>query len=552
MNETEFNLIDEPWIRVMDKNCEIEEVSLTDAIVNAHNYKSLKGELPTQDVAVMRLILAVLHTVFSRFDEDGNESQLEDDEEDAEDRWKSYWENESFSEKTVKEYLEKWHERFWLFHPERPFFQVANLKIGTDYDASKLNGEVSESSNKIRLFSSYSGEEKEFLNYSQAARWLLYLNAYDDTSSKPTTEGKKKAGGSLPSPGIGWLGKLGLIYIEGNNLFETLMLNLAVINNDIVQYKQNPIWEHEFVSSEERTEIVCPDNLAELYTIQSRRILLNRTEKGVVSYKLLGGDFFEKENAFSEPMTVWRVPKGDSKSDDKSTPKRHDSTKQLWRNFSSFYSLKLSDERKNQRAGIINWYANHIYGESLIDSDYTLKTVITSVEYGDKDFFVKNVYSDSLSMHSAILTKLGESWRNDIELEIERCEKITFAVSNLARNLYIADGGSDNPKDTEASRENAKAQLYYRLDMPFRKWLNSINPEIEDTDYCDDKKKEWHENAIKIAISYGNELVNNASETAFIGHMVSDKNGKKEMCSAPKALNIYKGQVNKIYKDGDK
>ena len=26
MNETEFNLLDEPWIRVMDDNCQIKEV----------------------------------------------------------------------------------------------------------------------------------------------------------------------------------------------------------------------------------------------------------------------------------------------------------------------------------------------------------------------------------------------------------------------------------------------------------------------------------------------------------------------------------------------
>ena len=77
MNEIEFNLIDEPWIRVMDSNCNVSEVSLKDAILNAHNYKSLSGELPTQDIAVMRLMLAVLHTVYSRADENGNESPLD-------------------------------------------------------------------------------------------------------------------------------------------------------------------------------------------------------------------------------------------------------------------------------------------------------------------------------------------------------------------------------------------------------------------------------------------------------------------------------------------
>ncbi|WP_287617566.1 type I-E CRISPR-associated protein Cse1/CasA [Ruminococcus sp.] len=68
MNETEFNLLDEPWIRVMDDNCQIKEVSLTDALLNAHKYKALKGEMPTQDIVILRLMLAIVHTVFSRVD----------------------------------------------------------------------------------------------------------------------------------------------------------------------------------------------------------------------------------------------------------------------------------------------------------------------------------------------------------------------------------------------------------------------------------------------------------------------------------------------------
>ena len=80
MNETEFNLLDEPWIRVMDDNCQIKEVSLTDALLNAHKYKTLKGEMPTQDIVILRLMLAIVHTVFSRVDADGNEAELEEED----------------------------------------------------------------------------------------------------------------------------------------------------------------------------------------------------------------------------------------------------------------------------------------------------------------------------------------------------------------------------------------------------------------------------------------------------------------------------------------
>lgn len=158
MKEIEFNLLDEPWIRVRDDSCQVHEVSLTDALLHAHQYTSLSGELPTQDIVILRLMLAVLHTVFSRVDADGNAAELEDEEEAVE-RWTDLWELGQLPEEPIREYLEKWHERFWLFHPERPFGQVAGLDSRL-YDVKKLNGEILQSDHKERFFSSYSGEEK--------------------------------------------------------------------------------------------------------------------------------------------------------------------------------------------------------------------------------------------------------------------------------------------------------------------------------------------------------------------------------------------------------
>ena len=549
MNDIEFNLIDEPWIRVMDSECNISEVSLKDALLNAHRYKSLGGELPTQDIAVMRLMLAVLHTVYSRVDENGCASPLEEDDESdddeneevirqkALDRWKALWKRGSFSEKAIGDYFDKWHERFWLFHPERPFGQIARLALGTDYDAPKLNGEISESSNKLRFFSMYSGNDKSTLTYSQAARWLLYLNSYDDTSSKPTKEGKAKAGGSLPSPGVGWLGKLGLIYLIGNDLFETLMLNLIMVNCEIVQANQNPLWEQEKVSESERTEIALPKDLASLYTVQSRRVLLKRKDGNVESYKLLGGDFFEKENAFFEPMTVWNNPKKDN---DPYTPRRHDSSRQMWREF----SVLFNDNDKNRSAGVISWFKTYLKGQGLIPKRYLLRTSITAVEYGDKYFFVKNVFSDSLTMHSELLSELGADWRAKIELEISRCSELAGEVSVLARNLYIASGGSNSSKDKHYLEipDIVKAKLYYRLDIPFRKWLRSIDPEDFDEKMKDEKIKDWQSTARKISDRYALELVSQTDDTAIVG-----RNVDKQVYSSPRALNIFRSRTKKIY-----
>lgn len=75
MQEIEFNLLTEPWVRVRLPDNTVQEVSLTDALVHAQEYMDLAGEMPTQDAAMLRLLLAVLFTVFSRVNEWGSRSR---------------------------------------------------------------------------------------------------------------------------------------------------------------------------------------------------------------------------------------------------------------------------------------------------------------------------------------------------------------------------------------------------------------------------------------------------------------------------------------------
>ena len=213
---------------------------------------------------------------------------------DALERWSALWQLGHFPAEPVRDYLEQWKDRFWLFHPTHPFWQVPQAKIGTEYGAAKLNGEMSESSNKLRLFPLYAGQSKEQLSYPQAARWLLCVNGYDDTSAKPKGKG-------LPSVGAGWLGKIGFIQAQGDNLYETLMLNLTLLRDGRECWGESkPCWELEAPKSAERTEICCPDNPAQLLTLQSRRLLLHRTGENVDGFCLLGGDFFPLD--FLQPV----------------------------------------------------------------------------------------------------------------------------------------------------------------------------------------------------------------------------------------------------------
>lgn len=538
MKDVEFNLLDEPWVRVLSSDCRVQEISLTDTLLHAQEYTDLAGELPTQDVAMLRLLLAVLHTIFSQVDITGQEAPITS-KESAVYRWNSLWQYGHFPEQPIRDYLSHWHDRFWLFHPERPFWQVPEAKIGTEYTAAKLNGELLESGNKIRLFSSCFDTGKNELSYAQAARWLLYINGYDDTSSKPKTKG-------LPSTGAGWLGKLGLIQAIGTNLFETLMLNLILIQDGEKLWGKNcPCWELDSPRKEERTAIPQPDNQAELLTLQSRRLLLRREHEVVTGYTLLGGDFFDRQNAFCEQMTTWRQNKELKNGPVIYTPKRHDPTKQFWREFPAVFS-----QAPNTRPpGIVRWITllqNPKY--RCLNRKQIIHFRICAMEYGDKDFFVTDMFRDELSFHIALMDDLGIRCRSSVITEIKRCERLANAVGDLAIALSTAAGNKPKtlPQDT-------KEQFYFQIDQPFRQWLYSIDPDWEEEEELASLNA-WQKQAQQIALDLGRRLVEQAGPAAFMGRWVSKSKvkGKKEetekvFYAAPKSYNKFLFQIRSIY-----
>ncbi len=528
----EFNLLDEKWIRVLLPDYTVKEVSLLDALIDAHQYRDLAGEMKAQDVAVLRLLLAVLHTVFSRVNAKGKTDPIVEDQ-DAIERWADLWEKKQFPEEPIRQYLEKYRDRFYLFHPDYPFYQVPEASIGTSYSAAKLNGELSESSNKLRLFPVRSGELRNSVTYSEAARWILYVNGYDDTSAKPK-------GKNLPSPGAGWLGRLGIITASGNNLFETLMLNLTLLQDGEKVWGENlPVWELNEPHKEERREIPIPDNPAELLTLQSRRLLLKRENGKVVGYSLLGGDFFQRENAFTEQMTIWREVKNKKAGEAYFQPKRHDPTRQIWRDF----SILVAQKEGRHLPGIVRWLAR-LKGMDILPGEGMIQLNVISVQYGDKDFFVTDEFGDSLSFEAELLTKKGAIWQELVLDEIDRCEKRAYYVGLLAKNLVRAAGGGEQEEDDQCLQ--AKEKFFYRLDIPFRKWLNSLEP-WQNGEVRHEKSIEWNDTADKTARRLGREMAEEAGLNAFTGRKDPDSGN---YYSASGSLNWFNYQMTKIEKEG--
>ncbi|MDR0249454.1 MAG: type I-E CRISPR-associated protein Cse1/CasA [Oscillospiraceae bacterium] len=542
MVKPEYNLCHEAWIPARDAGGVRREVSMLELFRNAHLYVALAGESPTQNIAVLRLLLAVLHAVFGGKDINGE--PFDDDEEEqidgAIELWKTLRNSGRFPFERIDAYLKLYESRFWLFHPETPFYQIAGITKGTEFTAAKLNGELLESANKPRLFPQRAGGEKENLSFPEAARWLLHANGFDDTAAKPSQRGQ-----GMPSPGAGWLGKLGLISAVGNNLFETLMLNLVLlpdVKRDIWG-DGKATWE-EPPRTGERVQVSEPNSQAALLTLQSRRLLLKREGNVVTGYYLLGGDFFPKENAFCEQMTVWKNNAKKDSDPPEYVPRRHKPSVQMWRDFAPLVEQRGGKDGMH-RPGIVSWL------NRLELRDTMLRFQICGLKYGDKDFFVEDAFSDSLSFNAGLISELGKEWADAVIEEISVTEALVREVGALAQKVARAAGVKDDReawKCGAAARDKAKEQAYYSLDQPFRRWLESLDPNIPDPtgELMEQERNKWFGKAKSIIRGLGHDIVNECSPQAMVGRAIAGReNEKREYISAPKAFERFMYKTDK-------
>lgn len=554
MEQMEFNLLDEPWIRVMTEDCTVVERSLMQVLLNSHRYQRLAGELPTQDVALLRLLLAILQTVFYRVDPEGEDDPIED-RAAAIRRWQALWNAGRFPVQPIRTYLETWKDRFWLFHPEHPFYQVPAAAVGTKFKASKLNGELSESAHKMRLFPLRDGEEKETLSYAEAARWLVTLIGFDDSAST-----KKETG-----TGTGWLGDRVNVYAIGENLFETLMLNLVFLKDGRYVWAENmPAWEQPTMTTAKKREIPLPDNQAELLTLQSRRLILSREENRVTGFSSTGGDFFGKEgrvNAFSEQMTLWRAGKTPKNAVPQFVPASVDPWRQMWRDF----EVILGRREDTHIPGIVAWLTE-LRRKNVIPRKY-VHIASVGVTYDSKKGSIADIISDHLDFQMSLLDAAGELWIVLVGGEIHLIDKVARALGALAEGLYLAQGGQldgAGKKARQSQRDEGMRLLYAAVDLPFREWLAHIGSQHGDDENTRAQEQQcWRSIVFRIADNLGREMVRDAGTAAFTGRWIvnemAETNGrfftktngerKSVFYSSPTEYNRYLKSLKSLLKN---
>lgn len=492
--EKSFNLVSEEWIKVISTDTYVEKtVSIFDLFKNAHKYRQLAGEMKSQDLAVMRLLLAILITAYSR----------------QQANWESLYNNGSFDE-TVINYLKDNLDDFDFFG-EHPFWQVTadeynslvpdNKKISTGTGTvavKQIDRLVNESGNTPNIFSPRAGKFKDIIPLDSLIRWIItyqnYTGVTDKTKISVSAKDKFKAN-------AGWLYKLTPVFAKGKNLFETLMLNVSFDN----YVEQRPIWE--FKSAREyvdyRCELKVPDNLAELYTSGSRIIHIEWQDDKPTIYSA-AIPMFDNLNVFIESMTTWKQDKDIANGFRPKIKSLTNINQNMWWNFDDYFSdehilgiIQLLKKRYENGIGL----GNHI--------ELVSNTLVSEDNQSSQRPAAE--YSDNLVINTDII--FNNKWVRIIQRAVDQAQEIGNEVYNFSKKLTKLRG-----VDSNVPAKKSLLDFERSCDKPFRDWIDSI----ESQDNTDQKVDEWKEQLQKISDRQMEEMMKHLSPREING--VDDQN----------------------------
>ncbi|BCZ93070.1 CRISPR-associated protein CasA/Cse1 (plasmid) [Thermus thermophilus] len=285
-----FNLIDEPWIPVL-KGGRVVEVGIGEALLRAHEFTRIETPSPLEEAALHRLLLAVLHRALR------GPRRLED--------VLDWWREGGFPQDPIRDYLNRFRDRFFLFHPEAPFLQVADLPEENPLPWSKLLPELA-SGNNPTLFDHTTEENLPKATYAQAARALLVHQAFAPGGTVKRLGVDSSSDAPLARPAV--------FLVTGGNLLETLLLNLVPYPESEVQLDA-PVWEILPLSAEDvrgdqdkRPRTKWPrSGRTRVYTWPTRGVRFLDEGNGVCYVAYGPGVGLRSGETFRDPMVAQRL-----------------------------------------------------------------------------------------------------------------------------------------------------------------------------------------------------------------------------------------------------
>lgn len=521
MKPPEYNLLDEPWIPVQLLDGTITEVGLLELLQRSTDIADLACELPTQNIAIQRLVLAVAYRVATPLDAEA---------------WAAQWDHGAPTEE-MAEYLEKWRDRFYLFGGQYPFMQVADLHTANNETKPLhviIEGVPKE---EKRLFSTRHGSAIERITAADAARWLVHVQAYDSSGIRSGAVGDAKLSGGNGKPiGPAWCAQLGIIWLKGQNFDETIVLNLIPSDSANLYGGDNfsswgaCSWEKKdpWTSTREDYSILSakgkakPEKLSipRLLTWQSRRVRLLGDSTGVDRVVLCQGDKLTSDGMNQyEPQSLWyRKPK------DVYSARVFSPGRALWRNLPGILSPQINGADKGVSGAVVQSATlsfHHCLNLDEVSTQFPVRMCVQAVgvSFGNKNKTdYEDIYFDELVLSTVLLLEGYPSLVAEIKKQVDRVEKVAQNIGLFASNLALAAGDSSN-KAGYGARDRAKERFFSIVDDPFRAWIMKVDGQLSAQEVGHTWERQLHHYAIELK----KELIADASSSSFIGRRIGDR-----------------------------
>ncbi len=526
-----FNLVREPWIRVRRTDESLDLLSLDTVFEHMSDISSLNGETPSQNLAVFRLLIAIL--IRSLRAESPFDSSYEEP-----DMWRALYDSEDLSD-IVRDYLAAHEERFDIFDPVAPFFQVADLatKKGEHSDAAVLIPDVGP-----RLFSTRTRDDARVLDAATAARWLVWLQGYDPSGIKSGALGDPRVKGGKGYPiGTGWCGAIGAVTLTGTTLRDSLLLSFPVSELKARNAETGldlPPWERDLATSAPRgMDEIEPEGVVDLLTWQQRRVrfFAEDGDPNVTGVLIANGDKLARANRSEEPYSAQRFSEAQTKKAGREIrfARTLDPDLTIWRGVQSIFAEAATGTNafvSSKKAAVPDRPAPVIaqlqseLGEVIDEvlGDTPIVLTLTGVTYGTQDSFIESEIFETVPTNLALLTAEGDDWRRVALSAVDRVLSFRGKYRWFLRQLLVSAGAS--PEDYPDEQTTAWLD---ELQIAFVNWIATLT----DRDSPEAADLEWRKTFYRITERAIDQAIDDAGPRAAIGWM-DDNDGSPTLHSA--------------------
>lgn len=465
-----FDLIDDGWIFVTQlSSSTTRKVGIRELVNKAAKYRGVQGITPLETAAIYRILIAFIHSAYLHQDSPPGELALEN--------WKRIWQQQSFDEEIINTYCDHSKPLFNLFDDTRPFFQDPKL-TGKEESVSSLMAHISSGADAT-LFNHNTNASSIRLGFDQATRAVVTIQSFGLAGTK----GAQASFNDAPcARGI-------MFFVEGNTLFETLMLNL--FERDLRSHrmkqrdKDTPAWEQ---SNPFANDPIRPYGLLDHLTWHNRRIRLvepvdndNLVTQLIYAPGLRTSDPKKSVRDVFNPFHHWRAKASADEAGEQSnrshSPLIFRQDKALWRDSAVLFELPSDDDSRDKPPAALAW-VRELAEEGIVpyEQSYRLLAVGACTKPGqDKTFFYR---AESLPLpvkyldrnFSELISNLGIATKQaeDVGKLLKRC---AFLLAWLIRTPSTPDAQFD-----ESGKDFEKQEL---IDAKFARGKNDKSKDRE-------------------------------------------------------------------------